>query len=59
MKTPIKEKTLTIDTEGQVKFTRTEKGELNIELFQQRFMRDDIERKDAIKLAKWLIENFI
>jgi hypothetical protein len=59
MKTPIKEKHLTIHTDGQVTFTRTETGNLHIELFQQRFLDDEISRGDAIKLMKWIMKNFI
>jgi len=59
MKTPIEEKELIIDTEGQVTFKRTNEGNLEIELFQQRFLQDELSKGDAINLMKWLMKTFI
>lgn len=46
-----------IDTEGQINFTKTENG-LEIELFQQSFLKDEISKGQVRDLIVWFVQNF-
>ena len=59
MKNPRNTPELIIDTEGQVTFTKTDKGGVRINLFQQDSLTDELSQGETRDLIKWLVSNLV